>query len=549
MAVSNETIHVDVLVIGGGIGGVCAAIKAAEQGARVLIVEKADPRWAGQVPFAGGNFFCLFPDDDREGWEKLNIEDGQLLVDRAWLRQFGEQSYPRLSELITYGVPFKMDVKGGLQVVPLATTKHLHGSHVLVPVTQRIQPALTETAVKKGARFLNKIYVPELILQDGAVVGAAGFHLATGDFYTFYAKSVILACGGCNFAIRRLFSMNYGEAISMAYRAGAEFKNAEFGNQYTPVEKDTETWCWGNHLLENAQGERILEKHFPGSTREIGFQTIMAMYKEMTEGRGPIYYSFVRSPELIAKMQDTILGPAHNLVVHALKRGVDLSRERVEMKPCLSAHLGPIKTDLNCETTVPGLYAIGDANFGGSAFQGTLPAGSHPAYPLPFAVISGGIAGEKAGQKARKARKPKTDEKEIKRLKKEMMAPLTVKKGSSPQDGIRHIQEVISPLKYNFFKSESRLKEALRAIDKVKAGVSTLRAKDTHELMRCHQVKSMALSAEMQYKAAGMRTETRGGHIREDYPERDDTHWVKWILIKKDGEEMKLWTEPVPREI
>jgi MFS family permease len=72
--------------------------------------------------------------------------------------------------------------------------------------------------------------------------------------------------------------MNYGEAISMAYDAGAEFKNAEFGNQYTPVEKDTETWCWGNHLLENAQGERILEKHFPGSTREIGFQTIMAMY-------------------------------------------------------------------------------------------------------------------------------------------------------------------------------------------------------------------------------------------------------------------------------
>ena len=114
----------------------------------------------------------------------------------------------------------------------------------------------------------------------------------------------------------------------------AEFRNAEFGNQYTPVEKETETWCWGNHLLENAKGEKILAKHFPDSAREIGFETILAMYKEITEGRGPIYYSFIGNPELIEQMQ-VIISPAVNLVVHALKKGIDLSRERVEMKPRL----------------------------------------------------------------------------------------------------------------------------------------------------------------------------------------------------------------------
>jgi len=546
MAASDNLVNVDVLVIGGGIGGVCAAIKAAEQGARVLIVEKADPRWGGQAPFAGGVFFCLFPDDDMDGWLKLNIEDGQLLNDRKWLRQYGEQTYPRLSELIKWGVPFKMDVKGGLRRVPLATTKHFHGSYTLVSLTPLIQVALTGMAVKKGAKFLNKTYIHELIVQDGKVAGAAGFHLATGEFHTFLSKSVILACGGCNFGVRRLFTMNYGEAISMAYQVGAEFRNAEFGNQYTPVEKETETWCWGNHLLENANGEKILAKHFPDSTREIGFETVMAMYKEITEGRGPIYYSFVGNPEVIERMQE-IIGPAHNLVVHALKKGIDLSRERVEMKPCLSAHLGPIKTDLNCETTVPGLYAIGDANFGGCAFQGTLPAGSHPGYPLPFAVVSGCIAGERAGKKALKAPQPEANEKEVKRLKEEIMAPLKVKGGNSPYDGIHQIQEVISPLKYNFFKNESRLKEALGKIGGVRAGLSKLEAKDIHEVMRCHQVKSMALSAEMQYKAALMRTETRGGHIREDYSQRDDKNWLKWIIVRKEGEEMKLWTEPVPQ--
>jgi len=396
-------------------------------------------------------------------------------------------------------------------------------------------------------KIINKAYIPELIQQGQQVMGAVGFDLVTGEFLTFLSKTVILACGGCNWGVRRLFTMNYGESIRMAFEAGAELRNAEFGNQYTPVERETESWTWSNDLLENAGGERILAKHFPGSTREIGFQTISAMYKEIQAGRGPIFQNFTGEPELVERIQKIGGVEGYNIVAHCLKKKIDLTREKIEMKPALSAHLGPVKIDLNCETTVPGLYALGDACFGGSAFQGTLPPGSHPGYPLPFAVVSGFNAGKSAGSRASSLPEPKVDMKGINTQRERIFAPLRKKTGYGPYDGIHQIQEAATPLKYNFMRTDSRLKEALSMVEGVKASIPRLKAKDPHDVMRCCQVKSMAFCAELQHQSARMRTETRGGHIREDFPERDDRNWLKWIEAKKEGEEIKFWTVPVPQ--
>jgi succinate dehydrogenase/fumarate reductase flavoprotein subunit len=85
-------------------------------------------------------------------------------------------------------------------------------------------------------------------------------------------------------------------------------------------------------------------------------------------------------------------------------------------------------------------------------------------------------------------------------------------------------------------------------LDKVKEKLPCLMAKDSHELVRCHEAKSMVVHAELLFRSSLMRTETRGSNIREDYPERDDKNWLKWIIIKKEDEIMKLWTEPVPIE-
>ena len=90
-------------------------------------------------------------------------------------------------------------------------------------------------------------------------------------------------------------------------------------------------------------------------------------------------------------------------------------------------------------------------------------------------------------------------------------------------------------------KHRDRLDGALAMIEKVKAKLPDLTAKDPHELVRCHEAKSMALNSEILYRASLMRTETRGTNMREDHPNRDDKNWMKWLIVTKEDEKMKFF--------
>jgi succinate dehydrogenase / fumarate reductase, flavoprotein subunit len=95
-------------------------------------------------------------------------------------------------------------------------------------------------------------------------------------------------------------------------------------------------------------------------------------------------------------------------------------------------------------------------------------------------------------------------------------------------------------------RNKNRLEKALARIEEIGQRLPGLRAKDGHGLGKCHEARAMALCAEMTLRAALMRTESRGWHYREDYPERDDKNWLKWVLVKQEGGRMRLSTEPVP---
>jgi succinate dehydrogenase/fumarate reductase flavoprotein subunit len=212
-------------------------------------------------------------------------------------------------------------------------------------------------------------------------------------------------------------------------------------------------------------------------------------------------------------------------------------------------HAGPIRVGLNCETTIPGLYAVGDACQNGSAYTGALEGcGLTGGTPLSFAAVTGFRSGTAAGKTVADIPKPEFNTLEVEKLKREITAPLGVKEGYSPYDAIKEIQEVTFKLRNSYIKHKDRLEEALGMVENVKSKLPTLKAKDSHELVRCHEAKSMAINAEILYRASLMRTETRGTNIREDYPQRDDKNWLKWIILRKEGEKMKLWTEPVPIE-
>jgi succinate dehydrogenase/fumarate reductase flavoprotein subunit len=164
-----------------------------------------------------------------------------------------------------------------------------------------------------------------------------------------------------------------------------------------------------------------------------------------------------------------------------------------------------------------------------------------------FAVISGAWAGPSAACYAvGKDFGKDINTSEIRSAKEEIFRPVKRTKGVVPGDVIDSLQEITAPIKYNLRRNKERLVKALDVIEKLKEKLSDLQAKDLHYLSKCHEVKSMVLCAELTYRAALMREESRGSHFREDYPQRDDKKWLKWVIIKQQDGEMKLTTQPVP---
>ena len=130
----------------------------------------------------------------------------------------------------------------------------------------------------------------ELLKQDDQVTGAVGFNLLDGRFTVFNAKATILANGDCDFGVMRMWANACGDGIAAAYNAGAEMRNAEFGNFYDVVNKGTGIpIVFGFNNLYNAQGENISAKYIQGPQPDIPVSIILGMEKEVMEGRGPIY--------------------------------------------------------------------------------------------------------------------------------------------------------------------------------------------------------------------------------------------------------------------
>ena len=154
--------------------------------------------------------------------------------------------------------------------------------------------------------------------------------------------------------------------------------------------------------------------------------------------------------------------------------------------------------------------------------------------------------GPPAARFAAGAASPKIDYEEVRRYKVDLFVPFGRQKGLSPDEAIYLIQDIVCKVKYNLRRSRDRLEEAISKVEAVQGRLPELYAKDSHGLGKCHEAKSMALCAEMTLRAALMRTESRGTHFREDYPERDDRNWLKWIIIKQQSGKMVFSTEPVP---
>ncbi len=551
----GELVTTDVLIIGGGVGGLAAAIKAKEAfpNVDVLMVEKQTTGFAGKAPKIGGFLAFLGPGNNAEKFINFQVRTaGEFLNDQATLSRYVKDSYGAIEQLISWGAKIAKDPQGKLVTAPTPWAPEWSMTFadidMMIPMRSR--------ARKLGAKIMDKVHVVELLKEGDRVAGAVGFNIITGNFLIFKAKATILANGSCGYKIRRFWVAGTGDGIAAAYRAGAQMRNAEYGNLYGHVVyRDFDGGQAGYNFLENSLGENLEKKYMPDAGPAGVFLPVrmaLGLEKEVAEGRGPIVYSPPPPPPgqprgMMGAGLPKLSEWNRRMQEKQQKYGPATSPKR-EIAVPFHGELSCIRVDQNMKTTLDGLWAIGDTSYCGSATAGAIasPPGVSPGSGIMFAVISAIWGGADAARYATEAASADLDAVEVQKTKDNIMAPSKRSKGYSPWDAISSLQDVVAPMKYSLRRSKERLEEGLARVQQVKAKLPELYATDMHYLSKCHEVMSMTECAEMTFRAALMRTESRGSHFREDYPARDDKNWLKWVILKRNIDRMETWVEPIP---
>jgi succinate dehydrogenase/fumarate reductase flavoprotein subunit len=538
----EKTIAADVLVIGGGIAGCFAAIKAREQGVEVVLVNKGYTGKSGQSPFAT-SFTAFNPEwgDKLDAYMNYLNHVSEYVNNRYWTEKTLKDSYARYQDLVSWGVEFNKDGDGKVLKAPVTEgitqqVQFAHSARDNTPFETTHQYKVRQQVERCGVKILDRILVTELLKQERRIVGAVGIPLDSYDLYTFIAKTTILCAGACSFkpiGYPPLVQLTCdGEA--MAYRAGAEILGKEFVDTHcTTFEHQSilarrgmipeyeallgrkvviDNRLGRTTLWTNANGDKIVRA--PGVTDYKG--TTLEVILEAHAGRAPVYGS------------DGIE------VVGGANLGMSLRK---------ADGLWPANTD--CASSLPGLYAAGDSlgNMqNGSLYnlRGNSTAGG---------AVTGTIAGIAAAKEALKMARPMVSEKEIARAKKNSHAPIERKGGYSPGWVTQLLQNTMMPYFISYIKKADRLQATLTLIGFMQEHlVPLLFARDPHELRLAHETKNMVLSAEMRMRSALFRTESRGNHFREEYPRRDDPNWLAWSKIREVRGKMTLVKVPIPKE-
>jgi succinate dehydrogenase/fumarate reductase flavoprotein subunit len=210
----------------------------------------------------------------------------------------------------------------------------------------------------------------------------------------------------------------------------------------------------------------------------------------------------------------------------------------------------PVMTDHDMRSSLEGMWVLGDTNRSGAGWAGAVPPPSRiRGSGLTWASVSALLGSKSLADYAAGASDPVIDEDQVARFREALYAPMGRDRGLDVRESIFRLQEVISPPRYSARKSAGRIGESLARVDEVLHEVDEVTpGGDWHVLGLCHDLKNMAQCAEIYFTSALARTESRGWHYREDFPQRDDATWRKWVDVElRDGKAV-VSTTPLPFE-
>ena len=553
MIKQKEPVSCDVLVIGGGIAGLCAAIGAAEKGADVIVAEKANTLRSGSGATGNDHFQCYLPEVHGEDMEPIMREMDESLtggcLDSNLTRKFLILSAARVKEWDSWGID--MRPHGDWEFTGHAMPGR---PRIFLKYAGHNQKkVLTEQALKRGVRILNRTAQAEIITEEGRVTGSLCIDISEEEpkIQVIRCKSLIIATGNTSrlYAPKSGWMFNRafcpacaGNGRAAAYRAGARLVNMDMAYAHAGPKYFNRcgkaTWIGVYKDLEGKPVGSFVTK----PTKELGDITgdvwIEIFGYKFSKG-DPVYMDCSEtSPEDIDYMKWGLVEEGNtSLLDHMDKENIDLGKHMVEFAQYEPMLIGRgIEIDEYAATNIAGLYAAGDEV---GNFRADIAA----------AAVYGRVAGESAAEYAKTAAATEAEKSETVKQAADFYSDL-LSRGSGTgyatwQEANVAMSQIMSDYAGMEVRSERLFRAGLTYLRRLQGKMrDTLGCGNSHDLMRCLEVMDLAQVGEILILCASERKETRGRTKRLDFPFVNPLYSGLFLTIRQqDGEPLLDWRE------
>ncbi len=585
-----QTYEYDVLVVGAGGAGLRAAIESSALGAKTAIVCKSLLGKAHTVMAEGGVAAALANLDDRDGWQthfRDTLKGGWKLNQWRMAQLHAQEAPERVRELERWGAVFDRTRDGRILQRNFGGHTYPRLAHVGDRTGLEMIRTLQDRGVHQGIDVFMEVTIRHLLKDDGRVSGCFGYYRESGRFVVFRSKAIVLATGG----IGKCWDVSSnsweytGDGHAMALWAGADLIDMEFvqfhptGMVWPPSVKGTlitEGVRGEGGVLKNKDGRRFMFDNVPDFyqgefaeseeeakrwvdavvarqrpearrppellTRDV---VARAIRREVREGRGSPHggvYLDIASQRSADEIKKKLPSMYHQFKELA---NVDITAEPMEVGPTCHYMMGGVFVDPDTqESTIPGLFACGEVAGG---LHGANRLGGNSLSDL---LVFGKRAGQFAAELAGRTQYGKLNHEEIASQAERCLAPFNRVQGENPYEVHVALQRLMQD-RVGIVRNEEDLQAALQGIADLRKRAEQVRvtgniqfnpgwhlAMDLWNMLDISQAVSLA---------AITRQESRGAHTRDDFPDKDESHWgTRNNLVRQSDSEIQIQQRPLP---